>query len=475
MSNTIATCYKDKWLDKVSAGEVCSLDVAMSTGILGNTLNNEYYIDGYSTLKTFNSNIDTSAKVSALCDVSADKSSAYAICPLELGLGFTATSKNKCMTSECPTSFTEYKDAKGNVDDTKCVKPSIEQTALLRNKIDERWHDWFSIPEYHLGNKYAKVNDANYAPCAKGFVPNYSNDPVDGAKSSYMISENTTDTSNRCISKDKYFAGKYKESPSYCPTAWIMRAGATKEDLSKMYKKLIDDLPHKDDPTQDPTALTLLKADIDRYVTEEIYKPIQNDGFSESAYNIMSEEDSYACSTLNTDIAHLEVPYDICTTLKNIGQEKFVQNIMDKNKDTDKNVATIKYLRAKQACHSVFCNTKGDSPLSKLGGATAICFPEVEQENIETRIKVTEAERVKIDALPEINSNKGRDLLLNTILKWPVLMIVMTFVLIGLYVLWKELYYVIFGGNAEGDALRAKLAVQLRKELGSNNVPPLIR
>jgi len=358
----------------VSAGEVCSLDVAKKLGIRDTSKNNSYYITEYSDIKTFNAEKDSLDDLDAykLCEPTTKSGKTAApLCVLQsnAGFGFTRTkganssTYDRCATAECPTGF--KRDPKNPMN---CKKPKKKKTTVMANVVQERWYDWFMVPDYHLGNKYVRANDKNYAPCPKDSIPSYEKDPVDGSGKLFNIS-NKKDELDKCVIKTKYFGGKYAKSDTYCPLTWVYRAGATNKDLKNIYKDLLKEIDAKGNPNLDS-----LKKGVDSIVINEIYKPVVKYGFADYVGEAQTEEAKEACSMLdNRHPWRKTKANEICSTIKQLGKEKYIQRLMNDNKESE-NIAKDKYKRAIQACHTLFC---------KEEGSRQVCFPEVEQKGFD--------------------------------------------------------------------------------------------
>jgi len=77
----------------------------------------------------------------------------------------------------------------------------------------ERWYDWFTIPDYYHGNKttYDKNTDICYDACPIGYIP-YTKE-------------------NKCIPKHEYEYGKYKGQIHYTPLQLVLLLGQTSNDI----------------------------------------------------------------------------------------------------------------------------------------------------------------------------------------------------------------------------------------------------
>jgi hypothetical protein len=129
------------------------------------------------------------------------------------------TNKERCTLKECPNGFVR------SADGTKC-EMYIDDIDIYRYKKDnscgEQYIDWITIPNYHLGNSFFKLNtgeskdDFNgcFEPCDVDFVPYKTKDDKDASKSKDSI---------HCIRKSIIDIGRYgKYTLDYCPLVLIL-------------------------------------------------------------------------------------------------------------------------------------------------------------------------------------------------------------------------------------------------------------
>lgn len=404
-------CIRSGYLEKVSAGEVCTIETAKNMGI-ANIPKNKHFTSRYPNVRTFNSAKDLAEdRVDfQICSESSSKTRAFPICALQPGAGFGFTEEYDvnqkapvCVTAECPTSFTQVLDENGLPKNPyQCVKPKLPKTSPIRNHLDERWYDWFTIQDYHLGNKYSSSNEINYRPCPSGNVPFYNIDPVDGATISF---EERPDYLDKCVSKADYFGGKYLEESPYCPLSWIMRTGATKKDFLQIYKDQLELLEKKKGiPTP---AFTELEKNLPTIIQKEIYEPIHKFGFKEFIAPPSTEEGKSACEILNRDPVRLSTAYNICRQLQE-NPDFFKEKLIRDNNETQMSMVQAKIERTKQACHAVFCNPE-NSAVSQLEDGKNVCFPDVEKMNQEALILKAQEEAALASApAPPITSDKAK-------------------------------------------------------------------
>jgi hypothetical protein len=367
--------------ESVSAGEVCSLETAKKLGIRDTSKNNGYYLNEYSDVKTYNQEKDTqnNSDIYKLCEtINTNESKAAPLCVLQSNAGFGFTRQksagsiiyDSCVTAECPDGF-EVDPKNPN----SCIKPKKPKTTLLKNIVEERWYDWFMVPDYHIGNKYARVGDTNFAPCKKGSIPSYEKDPVDGLQKSFNSSKK--DDLSKCVEKAKYFGGKYFRSETHCPLTWVYRAGATNKDLKMLYTDFINDIDKNGNKNLDT-----LKKGIDNIILKEIYDPVLKYGFQDYVGKSQTEEASAACAMLEK--GHPErkkIAYSICDTIHTLGEEEYIKKLMRDNQESEPK-ANQKYKRAAQGCHTLFC--KDESTKKKL------CFKNIEEKGFNNTETETE-------------------------------------------------------------------------------------
>lgn len=405
-------------IETVSAGEVCSLDVATQYGI-DDIANNIYYKHEYSDIKTYNDAHDNknNAHIYKLCETTntADtKAAPLCVLEKEAGFGFTKTRNprtlayDSCITAECPTGFTEN----GN----SCIKPRQNKTILMNGLVEERWYDWFMIPDYHLGNKYTRVDDVNYAPCEKDSIPSYGVDPVDNSPKYF---NDTEDNLDKCVDKSQYFRGKYFNSETYCPLTWVYRAGATKKDLKHMYEDLIYDIENTERGNE---YLDTLKRNVDNLIYDDIYKPVLDYGFKD----YVGKSKCPGCEILQNDPEKKRKAKIICDTIKQLGKSQYIEKLMSENNEDEK-IAKKKYGRAIQACHTVFCEDDN------------ICFEEVSKRNLEREIM--SEEKMK-EGTPIVEAEKEKPKIAKKTIQTVLFIIVGVFLFIAgwfLYPIMKDI------------------------------------
>lgn len=393
---------------KVTPGEVCSIDVARK--LLGNPAAN---VDGYFTgnlnMKTFNPSLDAlpgrSDRVQ-LCQQGVGSSDKYyPQCALAFSLGqggviepsqydggsnaavwltrsINGKEQSNCITSQCPTGF---------IDDGKnCGKQPMLRD-YKKNKsayCDERFYDWYTIPNYHLGNKYTQTSNLTrdpvtntatsniircYRPCPSGQVPLYRVDPVDGEA---MADE--VNIMNTCVSKSQYFNEKYNGTDDYCPLAVIHQIATTKEDIQKTMTSLYGSLDGTSSTEfSEKTSEAQKSADAQR-----IFNAKQQIGFPQSVQQ-PNDFMQRACSQLETP-ERVKYAYEKCKLLRDQGDAVAAEQLL--SHVTTNRTAAIKSM--KQACNAVFCNPESTA---------LMMYPTDENDNPNDPICFT-----NIDGTPDI-------------------------------------------------------------------------
>lgn len=415
----------------VSPAEVCTLEVAKQLGI-DNSKN--YFTEEYDSIRTMNPAIDdiNDTKYDTLCYQSTVKKEAYPNCVLEHGIGFTRKPgfPDKCITVDCPPGFKDSPKGDG------CVKNTIDATITTNSKCSERWYDWFTISNYHLGNKY-QSNKVCLTPCKDNYVPAYATDPVDGA----TIDFTSKDDLNKCVHKYNYFGGKYRNTPDYCPIAIIKRIGSSKQDLINEYNSILDKKRK-----QGNESMNALEKDMKGIIDT------LKDG-SKGIIDIVEPNGEYlkACRTLHTE-DRLAESYSKCKQLLD-NQDTILDQFIREGLRPEE--AKLRLLMLKKACHFVFCNKNDDAGAviaEKIWPPTAckqddldcperitgepLCFKEVESINLDTEaLKLKQQQNKEI---PEISSDKEL-YKLNNSFKYMLLFMIVPVLLLTLYGLYSEL------------------------------------
>lgn len=262
-----STSTEDNTITTVTSGEICTIETAKQYGIFGdstyfNTLLSQSDAESIDILA--NNMINPNSKY-ALCSIKTNEitnDTAFKNCVLStqnpwktLHVDFN-TSNEKCMLPfniTLPSIFNYNNTESTNID--KPMKISIWKSK--RDYCQEKWYDWFSVPDYHLGNKFALSSNLQKClqPCQIGLVPSVKNP-------------------DKCIVKSDYDDGYFANTFNYLPIALIVLLGSTSQTLLSKYQDLmqtsnleknkdiyIDNILHSY-ITKDPKALKNIYIDI---------------------------------------------------------------------------------------------------------------------------------------------------------------------------------------------------------------------
>lgn len=209
---------KGEETSNVSTGEVCTIIAAKQYGIFGTTQvidPDKAYANDMDILA--NNDQDPSSKYS-LCKLSNNGKNAIQNCVL--------TTKNPWKTLNdteqyctLPYNITppDGLNYVGKSTITMEKPANIPKWKPKEKCFQEKWYDWFSIPDYHLGNSYSVSSNLYLKPCSIGLVPSLG-------------------TPDKCTTKEDFKDGKYAGTFSYMPLALIHLLGNTKTTLIEKYK-----------------------------------------------------------------------------------------------------------------------------------------------------------------------------------------------------------------------------------------------
>jgi hypothetical protein len=221
-SKCLVADYVDDYAIKaVQAGEVCTIETAKKYGIFGKTnyFNSIVPKDERDKIDTF---IDNQVKglSYSLCTNNASNTSFYENCVLSTKNPWKTLSDNKefCTLPKgisLPSGLSVT--ALGVIEKPPVIPFFVNKSELC----NDRWYDWFTIPDWHLGNRYFKADGASgscYKPCEINTMPAKSDDG---------------NLFDRCIPKKYYQFGFYANSFNYLPIALIVLLGSTKSTIIK--------------------------------------------------------------------------------------------------------------------------------------------------------------------------------------------------------------------------------------------------
>jgi len=310
------------------------------------------------------------------------------------GFGPSAVDPRKCMTISCPNSTTTPMDDYfqqsqwGSNINNSCMKPLADAQVSKQYRCDERWYDWFTVPNYHLGNGYINLDPENpgicHRPCESGALPAYLTDPVDGKNLRFINNDQHLD---KCISRADYFGGKYAQGSDYCPLSWIYILNSTPSSLQDLIKK------HNNTFAKSGVASNLTtKAFGNNQTNAVVYAnniqkllPIELNNI-----NIPSRTMQNACNKIETK-GRVLAGYQMCSNLM-INEKKYYDRFAQ---SLPPNFANNKVTMMKQACNAVFCNV-GD-PAPHTINKQPLCFKNVGTFNPSTgeNIDKNRKERLK--------------------------------------------------------------------------------
>jgi len=412
----------NKPIKSSNPGNRCTMDLAKQLGIQEHNLK-------LMNIRKFNDN-DTDDDYNTLCYQSKlDSKKFFKNCTLEHGVGYIRKpgEPNKCITVECPPGFT-YDSS-----NDRCKKDIKKAVILKKSECSERLHDWFTIPNYHLGNKYQKYEDKCMASCKNNFVPNYTEDPVDGF--SLNIFNSISNVPIKCITKSSYFAGKYNDTPDYCPLAIIKNLTSTKQ---KIKDEIVKELPEGvlPDETNEDVANSIIDD-----ISKNKMKVIGQKTLINQKGPILE-----ACKNSNTN-DRLAEAYHTCENLLNSDKQgkvnQFIRELGDDNK-----TANLRYDALERACHAQFCNindtsnelVKGIEYPKNSGNilkGLPLCFKNIKDaEDLSNEAELIVSDEDNKKENEEINSNKelGRVL---TFSKISMSIIILPMVIVTLYGLYR--------------------------------------
>lgn len=260
IKETANKCYitdevDDFTVESVPTGEVCTIELAKSYGIFGKDKYFNDLLQEQNNIKTYNNDNDSDTLPFSLCSVENDV--AYTNCTLSTKNPWKSLSKDNkyCML---PIGIALPNGLKYNEDSVTIEKPpNIPYIETKNNICHERWYDWFSIPDYHLGNHYTSNETSGKCmkPCKIG---------------------NIAIDQDNCTNREGFARGFYSKDFYYLPISLVLLLGSTKDTLIKR---------HKQEITKYRSAMKGISLDYDMYnsiMTDEttqnnIYNTIKSD------------------------------------------------------------------------------------------------------------------------------------------------------------------------------------------------------
>lgn len=338
----------------VTSGEICTASAAQQYGIYHPT---NILQPAYSDTRTYSSKVvNDHRRPKRLCTEEPNGAYATKVCSVEYGYGFTAKNNDQCIAgARCPPNFTEDS---GNP--SRCRKQIIEKEFDKSQRCDEKWYDWFTVENYHLGNKYETVGGKCMKPCTPDQIPMYVVDPVDGK----AVNDRSFEDRSQCVHRDDYLNGKYSGESDFCPLAWIHRLGATKEGIQAKLQSEAGTENAKQNPAF-KSALESRLRDVDAaQVLQQCNTYLENIGTPSTAMDLACSKSSFQTKE------RVNEAYDICRKVLN--DESGLKQTWHQDGINTAEETNVKMEVLKQACDKMFCYKNTNLPL--LLRKPSICF-----------------------------------------------------------------------------------------------------
>lgn len=300
-------CIKEKEEDK-TIGNKCSIDLAINNNLY-NEKNNSF---DFSIISKDDINkIDLHKKQ----DIGKEKNYKYSLCNSKgepncalknKNIWLTKNNNNQCEIYD-KIALGPWKTSieTGSTDGIKKLKKPDNHEIIIKllssyNKdnpdiCDERWYDWFTIPDYHNGNNYSsqlslsKQKNICYKPCNFGSIPINEKD-----------NENNI---TKCINRDLIDNGRLKNTFPHTPYSMIILLGSTKEDLIELYQSeftLVDNIIEKYNKR--------IEKDYDYEINNDILTQINEKDTSELIFNSIHNDIKKSIMNIITEpISHLNI------------------------------------------------------------------------------------------------------------------------------------------------------------------------
>lgn len=242
-NNDNATLPQDNQELTMDKGEICTYQIAEKYNIAKNKKFDTSIIPKHDQDK-INKYNDNNKYEYSLCNKSDDGNNFYYNCALDKkNIWLTRDTTNDCKINEKIVLPPDKLEKIDNIlllkkpNPFTAVKNLLDQQDDINILCNERWYDWFTIPDYHNGNKYTKEIDGDtykcYKPCNFGSI--ISSDTMN--ESAFL-----GETKNKCINRDLIDNGRLKNTLLFTPYAIIFLFGLTKNDLIDLYKYELDNI-----------------------------------------------------------------------------------------------------------------------------------------------------------------------------------------------------------------------------------------
>jgi hypothetical protein len=404
---------------RVKQAEVCTVDAASNLGFTGTAMENLFRENREGLELYFNScrRYGTSPKTKKLCSQanSTDENKYRMNCTAAMNgtVGFKRNG-DKCEAISCPPTF------RYNTETKLCeTEPAFKD--YWRDKrafCQERWYDWFTVENYHLGNNYSntavqimeekkveggdvlKVLASNlvscYSPCPSGKVPLYRRDPVDLDTMGDEI-----DKIEQCVSKTDYFTSKYKNTDDYCPLAAIHAITLSKADIDARLREEYDRVRRNQEFIPIVENIEEQTSNISKdveYISAQTVNAANNISINPKCANgngCGNEYNARACSALESDPKRVEYAYQQCSNLSYYSPNNIRPNPADLRGSeadyADKYLAHLgptdrtKHLRnLKRSCNALFGDPSKSTAADAypVAGETPISFSAIDQTEV---------------------------------------------------------------------------------------------
>jgi hypothetical protein len=347
--------------DILKPGEICSIDQALRLGLYD--INTDAYSSSngvdLSDTRTYNKDDPNDyLKKKVFCRQYQNESVSYPLCPLVGGVPYTQVigDPSRCIPARCPPGFTQNPN-----DITECIKPTDYMFATRSQECSEKAYDWYTIPNYHLGNRYNKVSGTCYRPCTGDTVPFVRTDPVDNTDWN-LSSMNSNELNKKCVPKANYMNGKYSSDNNYCPIATIKRLStipsSLQAELQQKTNEMVLNIPNRSAVKQQINSKLAQDA---ATVATSCHLTLENVKSGTKQFQI-------ACEKMVTS-DEIKETYNVCKNLK-YHPNKIISGWRTELNNDDEDIR-IKKAVLEKACHEVFCN-KPENAME--AGEQPLCF-----------------------------------------------------------------------------------------------------
>jgi hypothetical protein len=364
----------------LNAGEKCTRKVAKDYNIYNDvTIFKKSSVKEIDNIRLISNDHVIGDKQYSVCDYDMRKNLASENCALQSPFLSSDPNSNKCKIKNgvCPNGFV-FKN-------NKCVYKNKEIDLYEKDRksfCDNKWYDWFKIPNFHLNNGYQKYRSASknhdkdvtkcYKPCG------YKHVPLVQDKHEY-----DNENMNKCIKKTDLNVNMYN-GIDYCPIALIHLLGIDKETLYRRYTHHVNEsLKGYSDLRRD--SVYNKQKDENSSIIRDAMNDIVKHASDFLNTNVISEDivelgmyENTACNNM-VKKEDIEVAYNICEKLADVKTEeernKFKDDLRSQygynqdNKDINYDDKFAKHMRLLCKACNVSFNTDYSEP-DVLGNKT---------------------------------------------------------------------------------------------------------